>query len=319
MKEKFYLTKIVEQIKVCIFATEKNQNLYDIRYNMNNTLTAIISIVKNIDSTYNLRNRRDTNNRMNQMGEALEDYIQDAFADCLGADIRVRHRERARVFSYLGNSKNPPDAMIKGGDAIEIKKIETLGKAQMQLNSSYPKNKLYIDCDKITSECKTCEQWLAKDMLYAVGYVKNNDLKALFFIYGDLYCDERIVYERVENVIREGLDNLQDVDLADTDELGRVNNVDHLGISDLRIRGMWLIKTPFKHFQYLTQIDKQKNFSLIALIPEDKYNSFDNKNEFEEECKTYGISISDEEIQDPKNPANLLNAKLITFYSNGVD
>ena len=149
---------------------------------MNNTLTAIISIVKNIDSTYNLRNRRGVDNRMNQMGEALEDYIQDAFADCLGADTRVRHRERARVFSYLGNSTNPPDAMLKNGDAIEIKKIDKLGVQSLQLNSSYPKNKLYIDCGKLTQKCKDCEQWSQKDILYVVGHIEKKHLKALFFI-----------------------------------------------------------------------------------------------------------------------------------------
>ena len=37
------------------------------------------------------------------------------------------------VFSYLGNNSNPPDAMLRGGDAIEIKKLETDSK-ELALN-----------------------------------------------------------------------------------------------------------------------------------------------------------------------------------------
>jgi len=52
----------------------------------------------------------------------------------------------------------------------------------------------------------------------------------------------------------------------------------------------------------------------VALIPEDKYNDFENIDEFEEFCKENGVSISNEEIEDPQNPANLINSKLITYY-----
>lgn len=55
-------------------------------------------------------------------------------------------------------------------------------------------------------------------------------------------------------------------------------------------------------------------FKLVALIPEDKYNDFENIDEFEEFCKENGVSISNEEIEDPQNPANLINSKLITYY-----
>ena len=47
----------------------------------------------------------------------------------------------SEVFSYLGNTSNPPDMIIKDGDAIEVKKIE--GFNTLMLNSSYPKQKLY--------------------------------------------------------------------------------------------------------------------------------------------------------------------------------
>lgn len=232
---------------------------------MNNILTAITAIVKNsfIEVTDNTQEEA-IKNRANQMGAALEDYVKNAFADCLGKDTRYIKQARNSTFSYLGNSNNPPDAILKGSDAIEIKKLETLGTTQLQLNSSYPKNKLYSDNNKICKACRECEKWEEKDMLYIVGHVSNHELKNLFFIHGDLYCDSHEVYENVENVIKEGLKTLGGVELAETKELGRINKIDHLEISDLRIRGMWLIKSPFQHFDYL--INKRADYKFNTSV-----------------------------------------------------
>lgn len=281
---------------------------------MGNILTAIQAIVEHSSIDVIEDHQGSVQNRANQMGEALEDYIKNAFANCFGQDKRTRIQLRNETFSYFGNSNNPPDAMLRGGDAIEIKKLESLGTSHLQLNSSYPKIKLRIDNPKICSSCRDCEDWEEKDMIYAVGQVKDQVLHNLFFIYGDIYCDSHEVYENVENVIKEGLKSLEDVDIADTKELGRINKVDHLGISDLRVRGMWLITSPFQHFGYLTEEIDAYEFKLVALIPEEKYNSFDNVNDFENFCERKGVTISDEEIEDPQNPAKLIASKLITFF-----
>ncbi len=281
---------------------------------MGNILTAIKSIVAT-SSLDVIGNPNDViHNRANQMGAALEDYVKNAFANCLGQSTREIKYARSQTFSYLGNNSNPPDAMLIGSDAIEIKKLESLGTSQLQLNSSYPKNKLYPDNPKISSTCRTCEEWDEKDMLYVVGQVENQELHNLFFIYGDLYCDSHEVYENVENVIKKGLHSLEGVEFAETKELARVNKVDHLEISDLRVRGMWLIKSPFLQFDYLTKDINDYNFKLVALIPEYKYYSFENVDEFEEFCEDKGVSISDEKIEDPQNPANLINSKLIIYH-----
>lgn len=281
---------------------------------MSNILTAIKAIVKNSTLEVVEDSQDSIQNRANQMGAALEDYVKNAFADCLGQDTRSVQQARNKTFSYIGNSNNPPDAMLKGSDAIEIKKLKTLGTAQLQLNSSYPKNKLHSDNSKICKACRECEKWDEKDMLYVVGQVDDQELQNIFFIYGDLYCDTPEVYERVENVIREGLESLDEVELAETNELGRINKVDHLEISDLRIRGMWLIKSPFLQFDYLTEEIDNYTFKMVALIPEAKYNSFSNVEEFEKFCEENGVSISDEEIEDPQNPAKFISSKLITYY-----
>ncbi|MEZ8025608.1 NgoPII family restriction endonuclease, partial [Vibrio sp. 1F255] len=49
-------------------------------------------------------------NRMNDMGDNLENYIRDAFLD--------EAAEREQVFSYLGSSSRPPDLILREGDAI---------------------------------------------------------------------------------------------------------------------------------------------------------------------------------------------------------
>ncbi|MDE5839413.1 MAG: NgoPII family restriction endonuclease [Muribaculaceae bacterium] len=281
---------------------------------MSNILTAIKAMIEYSSNVIAEASENNSLNRANQMGDALEDYVKNAFADCLGRDIRSVNQSRKTVFSYLGNSSNPPDAMLIGGDAIEIKKITALGTPRLQLNSSYPKNKLYASNPKICRACRDCENWQVKDMLYVVGQVNGKELQNIFFIYGDLYCDSHYIYENVENKIKESLESLEDVELADTKELGRVNKVDHLGITDLRIRGMWLIKTPFQYFDYLTEEIRDYAFKLVALIPEDKYKSFSNVEEFEKFCDEHSVMISDEEIEDPRNPADFINSKLIVYY-----
>lgn len=283
---------------------------------MSNILTAIKAIVQNSNLNVVEDSEGTIQNRANQMGAALEDYVKNAFADCFGQDTRTVQQARKKTFSYLGGKNTPPDAMLTGSDAIEIKKLESLGTSQLQLNSSYPKNKLYSDNPKISKACRECESWQEKDMLYVVGQVDKDkkELYNIFFIYGDLYCDSREIYENAENSIKNGLKAIDEVEVVETGELGRVNEVDHLGISDLRIRGMWLIKSPFQQFAYLTEEISDYTFKLVALIPEEKYNSFPNVEQFEQFCDENGVNITDEEIKNPQNPAKLINSKLITYY-----
>ena len=282
---------------------------------MGNILSAIKSIVSASSLDVIEESNEIIHNRANQMGDAFEDYVKNAFANCLGQSVRDIKHARYQTFSYLGNSNNPPDAMLIGGDAIEIKKLESLGTSQLQFYSSYPKNKLCSDDPQISNQCRTCEEWAEKDMLYVVGQVKNQKLQNLFFIYGDLYCDSHEVYESAENAIKGG-HSLEGVELSETNEFGRVNKVDHLGISDLRVRGiMWLIKSPFLQFDYLTKDINDYTFKLVALIPASKYYRFENVDEFEDFCKNHGVSILDKDIEDPQNPSNFISSKLIIFHN----
>lgn len=248
------------------------------------------------------------------MGEGLESYVKDLFAgtfDCI--DEKIKMDEYNRTFSYLGNQNNPPDIILKNGDAIEIKKIETKTSG-LALNSSYPKSKIYSNSTMITDKCRNCEDWIEKDIIYAVGYVSSKEkiIKSLCFVYGVDYVANPEVYERVKNGIKSGILSIPDIEFEkNTKELGRVNKVDPLGITYLRVRGMWHIQNPFKTFSYLFDSESE-TFNFMAIINEKKYNSLFNKVEFEQFVKDNdNIIIVDEKIKCPDNPAKLIKVKLI--------
>ena len=162
---------------------------------MRNVIDAIISLVEN--PILNLNDVIDSNkivgkNRANNMGVALEEYIKLLFSN---GDYSI--------FSYLGNQNNPPDMMIDGGDAIEVKKIASENfNAGIALNSSYPKTKLFADSAMISQACKDAEEWNVKDMLYTIGFVNEAKLRALTFVYGSDYAADKEVYERIKNTIK---------------------------------------------------------------------------------------------------------------------
>lgn len=281
---------------------------------MSNILNAIKAIIEDKTLSVVGSSNSTVQNRAVLMGMALEDYVKNAFAECLGKEEIEIKQSRNNVFSYLGNSNNPPDAMLKDGDAIEIKKLKTIKTSQLQLNSSYPKNKLYSNNPKISKACRECENWSEKDIIYVVGQTDNDHLHNIFFIYGDLYCDSPDIYENTENIIRKSVFEADDVNIADSQELGRVNKVDHLGISDLRIRGMWMIKSPFKLFNYLIKVPLDCTFTLVSIISNEKFYGFTNVNEFVKFCSDNCISVLDINIENPQNPAKSIASKLILYY-----
>ena len=61
---------------------------------MNNILTAIKAIIENSNINVVESSEGVVQNRANQMGAALEDYVKNAFADCLGQDPRTIKQAR---------------------------------------------------------------------------------------------------------------------------------------------------------------------------------------------------------------------------------
>ena len=280
--------------------------------NNKNIIDAIINIVKN--PIVELKEYSISHNRANSMGEALEEYIKDIFSGTLFENDKNKRLEIiSEVFSYLGNTNNPPDSILRGGDAIEVKKIENKS-SSLALNSSYPKAKLSSNSSMITDACRNCEEWKEKDIIYAIGTCEKNKLTSLIFVYGEDYAAENKIYENVKNKIKLGIETINGLEFSETNEIGRVNRVDPLGITYFRIRGMWGIENPIKVFDYIYERDNTKQFNFIALINEDKYNSFLNREELENlEKENKYLEIKNVKIKNPNNPAQLRSAKLITF------
>lgn len=275
-----------------------------------NIINAIIHLVRN--PICQLTSHYKSKNRANQAGSALEEYVKDLFTNGFELSENERVKKCGEVFSYLGNNNNPPDAMLKGGDAIEVKKIENPN-AELALNSSYPKYKLFANSPMISKDCKNAEHWKEKDLIYTVGVVKNNELRHLCMVYGIDYCAEEETYTRIKSTIKSGVEDIQGIEFSETKELGRINKVDPLGITDLRVRGMWKIKNPWVVFNYIYTRNMNNNFDFMCLINEDKWQSFKNKDELFN-MQSDRLKISDVEIKNPNNPAQLKRAKLITYY-----
>jgi len=279
---------------------------------MSNILKAFINIVNTYQQ--NISTMTSGNNRANNMGEGLEHYIQDMFASTNDiSDEEVRLEKLSKIYSYQGNKNNPPDLMLKNSDAIEIKKLESKNSA-IALNSSYPKAKLYANSPMITKACKNCEAWTTKDMLYAIGYTHQSLLKSLWLVYGDCFCADKETYERIKETISSGITSIEDVEFTQTKELGKVKKVDPLGITDLRIRGMWHIDNPNKIFSYLYEYDDNCTFQLIALLLTEKYNSLPQADkDYIETLNNDNLSIKDVKIKNPNNSVQLIDAKLLVF------
>lgn len=254
------------------------------------------------------------NNRANNMGEGLESFVKDAFANMFDEpDKNVRNLKYKEVFSFQGSKRNPPDLMLRNGPAIEVKKIESLT-TELQLNSSHPKQTLKSHSPFITNKCVKCEEWAEKEFIYVIGHIPKttNCLSSLWFVYGDIYSASEETYLSLKNDIAANIEQMPDIEFSETNEIGRVNRVDPLGITHLRIRGMWLLQPPFKVFDYIHQYEQNKRFQCFAIIPTIIFNNFPELsiNRLKE---IEGLIITDVDVNDPDNPVGLIACKLIEF------
>lgn len=278
-----------------------------------NILIAIKNLVQNpivaLTAHYSGRNR------VNGVGNALEIYIKDLFANTLLCeDEYSKINIYNEVFSYTGNQNNPPDIILKNGDAIEVKKIQGNANA-LALNSSYPKDKLYADSTMITSNCRNCEQWNVKNIIYIIGNTTDTNLKELWFVYGDCYAADKEIYERIKSTIINGLHSISNIELAETNELGKIKKVDPLGITDLRIRGMWSIFHPKKVFDYIPKQSILSDFKFYCVMKTEKFEQFPE----EDKRSLYNLVsdkffIHDVQIKNPNNHAQLIPIKFMEFY-----
>jgi hypothetical protein len=273
-----------------------------------NILKAITNLINNDIYSIERYKALSYKIRINNTGEALENLVKDALCNSFDLAVEARISAQSEYFSYLGNQNNPPDLIIRNGDAFEVKKLET-NEGGIALNSSFPKNKLYRNSNMITTACKNCEEgWIEKDICYIIGCVDSKqNIRSIWFVYGDCYCANPEIYTRIKDKITNSIQELG-IELGETNEIARVNKVDPLGITYLRVRGMWGIEHSSKVFEYITT--KNAKPYIKALMLKSKFYSFDeiSRNAILQKC-----NVKDVKIQNPNNPANLLEAVLIEY------
>ncbi len=275
-------------------------------------LEAICNLVEN--SIGELADTTRSLNKMNRQGESLEGFVKDAFAGTFSIED-AQHKLQAyqTLFSYLGNQNNPPDFMIRGGDAVEVKKLERKA-PRLALNSSYPKAELRADSPMITKACRDAETWSRKDLLYVVGRLEGQDsVRTLWLSYGDCYAAASSVYERAREAIKIAIQQ-SGLELETTKELGRVNQIDPLGITNLRIRGMWEISSPETVFSHLLTPNPKGSPRLSAVMSKEKFSTMPTESLARlNSLEKMGITVKEVSLADPNNPANVKPAVLIDW------
>ena len=215
-------------------------------------------------------------------------------------------------FSYEGSKNNPPDLILKDGDAFEIKKIVSASASDIQLNSSFPKNKLKFDDPKLTAECRNCElkPWKEKDIFYVIGVVSDK-IKSIFFVQGECLACSHDYYENIFNEVKDHIANGK-FTIEKTKELGRIKNIDPLNFTNLRIRAMVSLKNPYRIFEFC-KIDEYKNLSVFCIMTFQKYFSF-KENITDLLAQKVDIKIEDKKICSPADKSVLLDCKYIQFH-----
>ena len=269
-------------------------------------LRGLINLVH--DPSRDLDQNYLSNNRVSSTGKALEFYVQDMLCGVpFDSESVVRKKAYESHLSYFEGSQNhPPDFMVKNGDAVEVKKLETRAN-NLALNSSFPKSKLYVDDHRITQECRDCEVWKERDHLYAIGLVEDNILQTISFVYGDCIAADRKFYSDIEESVKRGLVEHGKILISPSNELARANNVDPLNLTNLRVRGMWILKNPVDHFDFLGYEDSYPCLRVEALMLKTKYDSFPAE-DIKKLRSLDGVTAEEKQIPSPNDPELQLEA-----------
>ena len=267
----------------------------------------ISNILKNIYhiKNNNLKELYSSSKRINKMGDALETYIKDACCSTYELEEKEEKKKAySEVFSFQGTSSRPPDFMIRSGDAFEVKKLES-EHADIQLNSSFPKRILKKSDPKLSKACRECEEWKQKDMWYSVGYVKENQIKRLWFIDGSCIAADESVYEAYFERLSQTISQEFGQAAAATKELGRLNRIDPMGLTHMRIRPMWILKNPSHLFGHLVPPIGGERFSCVAVMRKEKWTG---------SRLVEGINVWEGKLLDPSNIEKEIDV-IITYFA----
>ena len=255
--------------------------------NLDNRAKNTVPVVRDV--------KKDVGTKINKVGDSLEGFVDDLFSD-------------SSVYSYIGNPNNPPDRILMGAEALEIKQVANI-RSDIALNSSSPKACLYANDPMLTNACRECEDgWDVKDVVYIIGTVdrkehKENILKNVWFVFGDCYAADNEVYEKMKKKVSTGVSSIAGEEWAETKELGCLNRVDPLGITYLRVRGMWGIQHPQKVFDYIIN----DSYNAFMLMKKERFLRFSSA----EKGDISSDMIFNVKIKSPNNPAKKMNAILL--------
>jgi hypothetical protein len=239
-------------------------------------------------------------NSVQLSGASLEAHLKSMIRTAAGVE-----KNSKLPFDWTGNAKNPPDLILKDHEAWEVKKLESSG-SELQLNSSPPKQQLGCTDEMITKSCRAIRQgtW-STDLIYAVGACNDDELRSLFFCYGDVLCADQDVYRKTWQSVK-GVILTSSDDHSETKELGRINDVDPLGRASLRIRGMWLLQSPFSAFATSLDADTSGRQYLLARL--ERFSSHQDvlQGVYPE------ITVQRLKVDDPDNPAQDIDVVLLS-------
>ena len=202
-------------------------------------------------------------------GKPFEIFAKNMFAGSLGALPNHVDAAWSKTFSWLGSDNAPPDFMIWGGDAVEVKVHGST--TQIQLNSSPPKRSLKATDTRIEEGCRECEIWVEKDFVYFIGKANAEYVEALWLIDGKCIAAESSVYDVLFDRLKA---TVKELGGEPGNEIGRLNRVDPLKATSLRVRGMWLLDHPAKVFKSIFIKPQNDVFVLNALVSETKWNEY---------------------------------------------
>jgi hypothetical protein len=279
-------------------------------------------------SGYDLRQLKSAGSSSKNSAQAQGDFLEMVVKDILCGVRPNDFANRASLYDehlcYQGSKNNPPDAMYRGGnagDAFEIKKKEK-GNGGLALNSSFPYSHLESDLNRLLEESKTCEAWTKRDFFYVVSNASDKTPlgNSIWIVQGSVYAQDLKHYRDLENDLKPVIDKAitdNGMKPGETKELGRINNVDLLGRTDLRIRGMWGIKGPSSVFGGLPGVMESVDSHLVihAIFSKSKWNDLlkDRSNKIKEywNAPNANTTVTDLEVDDPNKINSKIDVKLV--------
>lgn len=296
-----------------------------------NVLIALRNILKH--NSTRLTPLFKSNGSANAVGDNLEYFIKDMFCcDALQYSyVDQKEVEYKKLLSWTGDSSHFPDLIVQGGVGVESKKVNDTSYGTIPLNSSYPKDYVTKNSQNYPKKSliyETNADWVRKPIIYAIGNLNTKNVKkefqliSLWFAYGNTMVPNNKYYQDIISGIRSSIKEANsDIKLKKSKELARVQGIDKLGNTNMRVRGMYELEHPARIFnRYIKDIALPKDKSKIYVVMldselqniitdmDEKWNSLANDlNYYKANKKLFERKIK---IPDPNNIKDTLPATI---------